>query len=162
MSTPSSTFSRFPILNRLEPLIRQMAPGQFIRYLIVGVWNTGFGYALYAGFVALLDPILHQPRSYLLASILSNIIAISGAFLGYKWFVFKTKGNYLREWLRCFLVYGSSMVIGLLLLPILVQLVRAVIHSERSAPYIAGAALTGLSVIYSFFGHRKYSFRRSQ
>ena len=151
-----------PLANRLKSLVRSMPPGQFIRYLAVGVWNTAFGYALYALFVAVLDPVLHQPRSFLLASILSNVIGISVAFLGYKWFVFKTKGNYLREWLRCFVVYGSSMILGLLLLPVLVLVVRWVMHSEKAAPYVAGAALTGISVIYNFIGHRKYSFRQGQ
>ena len=44
-----------------------------------------------------------MPRS------LANLIAITVAFLGYKWFVFRTRGNYLVEWIRCFGVYGSSM-----------------------------------------------------
>ena len=34
-----------------------------------------------------------------LAVVPSTVINITVAFLGYKWFVFKTKGNYLREWM---------------------------------------------------------------
>jgi hypothetical protein len=32
-------------------------------------------------------------------------------------------------------------------------------HLERSAPYVAGALLTGLTAVYSFLGHKNFSFR---
>ncbi len=32
------------------------------------------------------------------------------AYLGYKFFVFRTKGNFLSEWLKCFAVYGTGMI----------------------------------------------------
>src|ERR1700744_4578537 len=72
---------------------------QLIRYLLVGGFNTAFGYGLFA----LLNWGLSRtmPYGYLAATLLSNLIAITVAFLGYKWFVFRTKGNYVRQWLRC-------------------------------------------------------------
>jgi putative flippase GtrA len=73
--------------------------------------------------------------------------------------VFKTKGNYLREWARCVVVYSGAIAIGLILLPILVAAVRHYTSYQRQAPYIAGAMLTVVSVVFSFFGHRKFSFR---
>jgi hypothetical protein len=45
------------------------------------------------------------------------------------------------------------------LLPLLVEGLNYGFHLGRSAPYIAGALWTGLLVIYSFFGHRHFSFR---
>lgn len=138
-------------------LTSHIPPGQFTRYLMVGMWNTLFGYSLYALFTALLMPKLCF--GYILASALSNLIAITVAYLGYKFFVFKTHGNYLAEWLRCILVYGSGMLPGLVLLPLLVEGLHWGFHLERSAPYIAGALVMGLTVIYSFFGHKHFSFR---
>jgi putative flippase GtrA len=132
-------------------------PGQFVRYLVVGAWNTLFGYATYAALTAVLTPLI--PYSYMVASLLSSIVNITVAFLGYKWFVFKTKGNYLREWARCVAVYSGAIAIGLALLPILVGIVRHATRYQREAPYIAGAMLTGVSVVFSFVGHRKFSFR---
>ena len=45
-----------------------MPPEQFTRYLMVGVWNTFFGYGLYALFTALLMPRLRfgyiMPRCF--------------------------------------------------------------------------------------------------
>src|ERR1700674_2234048 len=89
----------------LAALTRHIPPGQFGRYLLVGLGNTVFGYATFAFFTAILDR--YVPQSYMLASVLASVLNITVAFLGYKWFVFKTKGNYLREWGRCVGVYGG-------------------------------------------------------
>ncbi len=138
-------------------LAKQMPPGQFARYLMVGVWNTVFGYSLYALFTALLMPRLRF--AYVYASAFSNLIAITVAYFGYKFFVFKTRGNYLVEWFRCILVYGSGMLPGLVLLPLLVWGLHYGWHLQRSAPYIAGAILIAAGTIYTFFGHKHFSFR---
>lgn len=142
---------------RWRELTAHIPPGQFGRYLLVGLWNTMFGYGLFALFTALLNPIVSH--SYMWASALSSLINITVAFLGYKWFVFKTKGNYLREWLRCVTVYGSGIALGLIVLPILVFLIRHNTRFDTQAPYIAGAILTAFTVLYSFFGHKHFSFR---
>jgi putative flippase GtrA len=138
-------------------LTSHIPPGQFLRYLMVGAWNTLFGYSTYALFTALLMPKVRF--GYILASVFSSLINISVAYFGYKFFVFKTKGNYLVEWFRCILIYGSGMLPGLVLLPLLVEGLHYGFHLERSSPYIGGALLMGLGMIYSFFGHKHFTFR---
>ena len=138
-------------------MAKQMPQGQFARYLMVGVWNTVFGYSLYALFTALLMPRVRF--GYIYASVASNLIAITVAYFCYKIFIFKTQGNYLMEWLRCILVYGSALLPGLVLLPLLVGCLHYGFHLGQSAPYVAGALWTGLTVIYSFLGHKNFSFR---
>lgn len=138
-------------------LTSHIPPGQFLRYLLVGGWNTLFGYATYAAFTALLMPRVRF--GYILASAFSSVINITASYLGYKFFVFKTQGNYLAEWLRCLAVYGSGMLPGLLLLPLTVGALHYVFHLQGSAPYVAGALLTGVGVLYSFFGHKHFTFR---
>jgi putative flippase GtrA len=137
-------------------LTDHIPPAQFSRYILVGVWNTIFGYGTYAGFTALLTP--HIAHAYIVASLVANFLAITMAFLAYKWLVFKTKGNYLGEWMRCVAVYGGSSLIGILLLPVFVFALRHLTRLDSSAPYIAGAALTGLATVASFLGHKKFSF----
>jgi putative flippase GtrA len=144
--------------SRLNRILRHLPPGQVVRYLIVGVGNTLFGYGLFALFTWLLTGIV--PMAYMVACVLGNVVAITVAFLGYKWFVFKTKGNYLREYLRCYVVYGTAMLVNLALLPVLVKLAEWVVGPQAYAPYIAGAVLTAGSVLLSFVGHRHYSFAR--
>lgn len=143
----------------LTALTGHIPPRQFGRYLLVGICNTAFGYATFAFFTALLDKVV--PQSYMLASVLASFINISVSFLGYKWFVFKTKGNYLREWIRCMGVYGGSILVGLVFLPLMVYVIRHHFGLQRQAPYIAGALLTGVTVLVSFFGHKHFSFKPS-
>ena len=140
-----------------DRLTRHIPPGQLGRYLVVGVWNTAFGYGTFALFTWVLGHYI--PASYIAASLLSSILNITVSFLGYKLFVFKTKGNYLREWTRCLMVYSGSILIGLALLPPTVFAVSYVTGNERAAPYIAGALLMGGQVILSFIGHKKFTFK---
>lgn len=140
-------------------LLQFIPTRQFLRYLVIGVWNTAFGYATFALFTHLLENVV--PQSYMAASVLSSLINITVSFLGYKWFVFKTKGNYLREWARCVAVYGSNILFGLAILPVLVYLIRHTTHWQRQAPYVAGALLTAITVLVSFFGHKHFSFKTS-
>jgi len=144
---------------RLRGLASHIPPGQFGRYLLVGLWNTFFGYGLYAALTAILTP--RVPYAYMLASALSSILNITVAFLGYKWFVFKTKDNYLREWCRCVAVYGSSTLLNLLLLPPVVWGLRRA-GMDRGAPYAAGALLMGFGIVYGFLGHKKFTFRTAE
>lgn len=131
---------------------------QLARYLLVGGFNTVFGYGLFAllnwSFTGL------GTYSYMYAAVLANLIAITVAFLGYKWFVFRTRGNYLMEWVRCLGVYGSSMLIGLVGLAILVPILRRNLHRPELAAYIAAAIMTVVTVLFSFLGHKNISFRQ--
>lgn len=118
------------------------------RYLLVGGWNTLFGIGIYA----LLYWLLGKEVNYLVLAIPANILAVTNAFFCYKFIVFKTKGNILREYFRCYLVYGSSMLLGLAGLYILVDWLH--LH-----PVLANVLLTGITVVISYFGHRFFSFK---
>jgi putative flippase GtrA len=137
-------------------VVDHFPPGQFGRYLVVGLVNTVFGYSTYAGLTALLTP--HIRFAYMVASVISSFLNITFAFFNYKWFIFRTKGNYLREWSRCIVVYGGTMGTGTLLLPVAVFLVRHLTPADRSAPYIAGALLMSANVLAGFLGHKHFSF----
>jgi putative flippase GtrA len=131
---------------------------QLARYLVVGGFNTFFGYGLFAllnwCFTGL------GSYSYMYAAVLSTLIAITVAFLGYKWFVFHTHGNYLAEWIRYLGVYGSSVLVGWILLPILVTILRRHLQRPELAPYIAAAIMMPVTVLFNFLGHKNISFRQ--
>ena len=124
-------------MNRLLPVIvlpsspRTSHRAKLMRYLVVGVWNTIFGYSTFAGINWLL---FHRgiPASYIYAQVISNFINITVAFLGYKFFVFKTQGNYFNEWLKAMAVYWSGFLPGLILLPALVKLLQYAVHVPLS------------------------------
>ena len=166
--------------------------GQFVRYLCVGAFNTFFGYCTFVVVLSLLNEVTPQRFLYLtviLASVISTPFNITVAYFGYKFFVFRTKGNYLSEWLKCFAVYGTSMIPGLVALSALTRLLQTVIHrhaislhaflgsveshlggkplallqhiatGKAMAGYIAGAIVIGVSTIYSFIGHKNVTFK---
>src|ERR1700733_3295333 len=106
MTSPDENTQRAGMLARV---IAYFPPGQVVRYVLVGGFNTVFGYSLFA----VLNWILfrhHVPASYIFALVLANFINITVAFLGYKWFVFRTQGNYFPEWLKANVVYTTSLL----------------------------------------------------
>ncbi|MFB3815689.1 MAG: GtrA family protein [Terriglobales bacterium] len=146
--------------SRIGSLTRHIPPQQFGRYLLVGVGNTLFGYGTFALFTALLDPVMAY--GYVVASIVTSVVNITVACFGYKKLVFKTKGNYLREWARCVVVYSGGIAFNALALPVLVFAIRRMTSLFTSAPYIAGAFLMALTAVYSFLAHKNFSFRPAE
>lgn len=121
----------------------------FARYLIVGGWNTVFGMVVYAGLYSWLG----QRTHYLVLLIPSNILAITNAYFCYKLLVFKTHGNILREYFRCYIVYGSMMLVGS-------SLMFALVEWLRVPPIVANCACIILTTIFSYLSHRNYSFAK--
>ena len=130
-------------------------------YLVVGVCNTLFGTAVYFGFVWLFDGLGRY--GYMLAAAAGNIVAISESFLTYKLIVFRTKGNWLREYAKCWLVYGGAALVNMAFLPLCVESIRlaAPANLEGYAPYAGGLMMTGATVVISFFGHRNTTFKKT-
>jgi len=187
---PQDPFTPKEMLQRLVSLF---PGGQFLRYICVGAFNTLFGYISFAVILTLLNAVVPGRLLYLtviLASIVSMPLNITVAYLGYKFFVFRTKGNFLAEWLKCFAVYGSGMIPGLVALSALTRFLQSMLHShsvplhailasmelhlngrslallqhvatgKSMAGYIAGAVVIAASTIYSFVGHKNVTFRQ--
>lgn len=140
-----------------ERVKHHLPPGQFGRYLAVGLANTAFGYGTYAAFTLVLTPRL--PYAYLFAFMASYFINVTFSFLTYKWLIFKTRGNYLKEWWRCIVVYGGTNLITVVFLPPCVYLLQRFTPSGKFAPYIAGALQMIVVAIVGFSGHKYFSFR---
>jgi putative flippase GtrA len=145
----------------LKRIFPDHSRGQLLRYLVVGAWNTLFGYGCFFLLVRLLLRILPaQPAlTASIATVLATVTNVSVSFLGYKWFVFRTQGNYLREYRRSMLVYLPTIALSAVAIAPLTSLLRLAPHLKTQAPYVAGAALACFNVIASFFGHKHISFK---
>lgn len=141
---------------RLERRIDGMFPARAARYrsqllyLIVGAWNTVFGYAVWA----LLQYAFGDYVSYLLLIVVSYPFAIGMAYLGYRYIVFRSRCRPLTELPRFLLVYGLTLAANLVALP-------ALLHVLPWNVYVVQALFTLLVVIASYLGHRFFSFRES-
>ena len=117
-----------------------------LRYIVVGVWNTAFGMVFYTSLL-----LICGQKYYLILGIISHAIAVTNAFLCYKYFVFKSNGNFLKEYFKCHLVYAGSMLLGT------IEMYTAVSLLNINA-IIANAAITLINIVVSFTGHKYFSF----
>jgi len=144
-------------------LRRVLPSGEVIRFLLVGGSNTLISLGLYSGFVILFGLLLpHRGKPLIadIASITSKPLAITVAFLCYKHFVFRTKGNYLKEWVKCFAVYGISTPAELIILPLATKAFLLPALTHPYAPFLAGIVNSVVIACYSYFAHKKFSFKR--
>ncbi len=142
---------------------RVLPSGEVIRFLLVGGFNTAFSLVLYSALVIVFGHLLPHSGKPLIADIafvLSTPVGITVAFFCYKHFVFRTHGNYLKEWLRCFAVYSVSFPMGLVILPTATHLFQRVALTRLYAPFLAGIVNSIVIACYSYFAHKKFSFKR--
>ncbi len=122
-----------------------------ILYLVVGAWNTVFGYAVWAVLQYLLGAYLH----YLVIVVLSWPIAVLNAYIGYRYVVFRSHGPILRELPRFSTVYVATLLANLALLPIALHLLPFNI-------YVVQALFAAGVIVSSYLAHKYYSFRGGQ
>lgn len=116
-------------------------------YLVVGGWNTVFGYGVWALMQYVLGAYLH----YLVVVVLAWPIAVLNAYLGYRLIVFRSRGSVLRELPRFSLVYLATLVANLALLPIALAVLPFNI-------YIIEALFMAVVIVLSYLSHKHYSF----
>jgi putative flippase GtrA len=117
-------------------------------YLVVGAWNTVFGYAVWA----LMQYLLGDYLNYLVIVVLSWPIAVLNAYIGYRYVVFRSRGPIRTELPRFSLVYVVTLLANLVILPIALRVLPFSI-------YIVQAMWTAIVVICSYLSHRYFSFR---
>lgn len=120
-----------------------------ILYLVVGAWNTVFGY----GAFVVLYAILGGQLGYAAIIVGSYVIAILNAYLGYRYITFRSHASVLHEFPRFSLVYLATLVANLVFFPI-------ALHVLPLNAYAIQAMFTVGVVIASYFGHKYFSFRR--
>lgn len=117
-------------------------------YFYVAVWNTIFGY-----FTSIfVYKLIINFSNIILVSVIANIISISMSFLMYKIIVFKTSGNWFKEYLKCYIVYGASALISILVLWIYFE------HFQMNI-WVAQALTLLTTLIISYLGHKKFTFK---
>lgn len=120
-----------------------------IRYLLVGGLNTIIGYTIGVGLYKALGDTL----SIVWIGIISNILSITVSFLSYKILVFRTKGMWLSEYIKSFIVYGGIALIGIFFLWLFVD-------NMKISIWFAQALVIGVTVIISYISHSRFTFRR--
>ena len=132
------------ILERLQNTARQRG----LAYLVVGAVNTLSGYAVVVGLCHLLEGVW----PLLVTATLASLINITFSFVNYKLFVFKSRGGWLAQYLRCYVVYGSSALFSIGGLWVLVE--------QLALPvWLAQVLVMGVAMVGSFAGHELFTFK---
>lgn len=119
-----------------------------IKYVAIGVWNTLFWYAVFMALYHVLTP---YGVHYTVILVISQVLSVTNAYLANKIFVFKTKGNYGREYIRFASYHVISFAINLLLLPFFVEVMGY-------DPVLAQGGIIVASIVLSFFWHSYITF----
>jgi putative flippase GtrA len=127
-----------------------------VRFVLVGVWNTIFGYLIFVFCDYLFERFFsHRYIAYMSAAVLSNILAIINAYVFHKHITFRSSvrgKGILIEFARFFSTYLFSMILGLILLPVSVEVFGI-------EPRISAALLIPVTAIISYIGHSRFSFK---
>ena len=120
-----------------------------IIYVLIGGINTLFGYGISLLFFLWLSDTFLLPVILIFASLFS----ISFSFVTYKIFVFQTQGGWAKEYLKCYLVYGSSMVFSIIATSLIVEILMMDF-------WIAQGIVLFFTVIASYLLHENFTFKK--
>lgn len=143
MSDPPRTQSRLAA-------VMAQANRKEVRYVVVGGWNTFFGYLVFA----LLQLTLGHVIGYVAVLVIAQVIGILSAYLCYRAFVFQVKGNWWLDLVRFSTVYWIVFGFNLVALPLMVSVWGMNV-------LVAQAIFLVITVIASYFAHNHFSFRRT-
>jgi len=129
----------------------QLLANQQARYLIGGGFNVAVNYVVGAAIYQTLLPRLN----FVAVGLIASVVAISISFTTYKLFVFRTTGKWWIEYLRSYVVYGSSSVLGIGLMWLFVRLAHCNV-------WLAQGLVTALAVAISYMGHAAFTFRQKK
>jgi putative flippase GtrA len=137
---------RVGIVARVRDEIVRLLRDRRVRYLIVGGWNTLFGYLAYVAFLRLF------PTHYLAITVPAQFVAIVNAYLCQRFFVFGTDSPPFAAFFRFNVVYWIAYFVNLGALKLLVE-------GLGMNKFLAPIPITAVNVVVTYFTHQRYSFR---
>lgn len=128
--------------------IESIKSNKYFLYLTVGAVNTTFAYFLSVALYVILNQFVH----IVFISILCNVLCVTFSFVTYKLIVFKTKRNWIPEYIRCWTVYGGVSIFNIVGVWVMVDFCKI-------SFWLATFILMAITVVLSYLGHSRYSFR---
>jgi putative flippase GtrA len=118
-----------------------------LRFLVVGGWNTLFGYLSFYALYLLAADRLH----YLIIAILAHFVAVTQSYVMQRRMVFRSDAPVAGEFLRFNASHVGTLLFGLLAMYLLVE-------AAGLSPLLAQAIVILTSVILSYVLHSHLSF----
>lgn len=118
-----------------------------IRFIIIGALNAGISYVIYVPAVIILGENYYQV-CVALQWILSSVIS----YFNQKIFVFQTKGNYLKEYLKCCSTWAVSYVLNVIILEIFVRYITQNVYIAQFVSLFLVSVST--YILFKFFAFK--------
>lgn len=122
---------------------------QLLRYLIIGGYNTVFGYLSFVLIIIICGDFLH----YTVVTILNHFIALTNSFVTQRYFVFRSRNCWKKDFIRFQFAYLGLLPVGLMLLWFFHELIGLEI-------LVAQAVALIFMVFASFLANRYFTFRQ--
>ena len=119
----------------------------YLRFLNVGFVNLFFMY----GSGIFLDFILKNILPTFLIALLVSIFHVTFSFVMRKLFIYKTKGDWIKEYLRCYAFYSVSIVVSVLVLWILIDAFSFAFWSAQALSILVSTLFYSLTSRYCAF-----------
>lgn len=137
------------------PLMRIISD-QRVAFMAVGVVNTVIGLSTFVLLSETLGPPVEarfgKVAAALVAVSIAHVISVLSAFVLHRRFVFRVQGHLLRDLARFWSVYVVAGAWNLATLPVLVEMGLARIPAQL--------VITASIMLFTYFSHRHFSFRR--
>jgi putative flippase GtrA len=131
--------------------ILRLASSKQGRYIIIGSINTIVIYIISA---AIYNALLPKFNFFFVGAIV-NVVAISISFSTQKKFVFKSEGNWLKEYSKSYVVYGAAAVFS-------IGLMWALLTFGQLTIWLAQAIVTAVAIAISYAGHTTFTFKSKE
>ena len=129
--------------------MRALLKIEVVRFGLVGVVNTAFGYGLFITLQLTIGTHVH----YLVILGISYIVGVLEAYVLQRWLVFRVQGRWWRDLLRFWSVYLVSLGFNAAALPLLVEVVHIPVIPAQGVILL-------VSALGTYVAHRSFTFRR--
>ena len=119
-----------------------------IRYIIVGIWNTFVGFALFTLFI-----FVFPVSKYLVALTISTVLAGTNSYVMQRIYVWRSSANFKTEFIKFFTVFIGQFLANLILLFVLVDHFN---FHPLWTQYVLGSLL----ILLTYLTHKHWTFKK--
>lgn len=149
MAPPVPTPAQTPPPGGVVARARALLGLEVVRFGLVGVVNTAFGYGVFIALQLTLGTVTH----YLVVLGISHVLGVLWSYVLQRRLVFRVRGHWWRDLMRFWSVYLVSLGFNAVALPLL--------HEVVHIPVIPAQGIVLLvSALGTYVAHRSFSFRR--
>jgi len=121
---------------------------EVVRYGLVGVVNTLFGYGVFVALQLSLGQVIH----YTVVQVIANLIAVVEAYWLQRWLVFRHRGNWWAGLGRFASVYAGAFFFSLGMVALLVEVFGLGV-------LLAGAITVVVQAVLTYSANKWFTFR---